>query len=138
VLLSTGDGLGRPARAGAGFLLSHQDESGRIEGFVRATYTALPFLSLHPGKESLPFQRALDFTRAAFDPSWEGSNIAWLLRCLGDAGVSSSHPLTRQTIDALSSAQRPDGSWAGEDGPQFDVSSTIDAIRALRQYGVTR
>ena len=58
-----------------------------------------------------------------------------MLRCLCDAGVPAGHPLVAFSLDLLRRTQRPDGSWAAEDGARYDVSATIDAVLAFQRYG---
>ena len=120
---------------GAEFLLARQRDDGRLEGYLRATWIALPALSVQPGRASAPFRRALAYLERRFSPEWHGSAVAWMLRCLADAGVPAGHPLVQRARTALGRWQRPDGAWDGEDGSRFDVTSTIDALRALIVYG---
>jgi hypothetical protein len=119
------------------FLLAHCDERGRLAGYLRATWMALPMLAFYPGPDSEPFHRALAVVEAAYSPDWEGAYLAWLLRCLRDAGLGADHPLVAQSLADLERRQRPDGSWAPEEneGEAQAVNATVEALRALRWYG---
>jgi hypothetical protein len=116
------------------FLLAHCDETGRLTGYLRATWIALPVLAFYLGSDSEPFQKALGVTEANYSPDWPGSYLAWLLRCLRDAGLPAEHPLAARSLADLERKQRPDGSWESEDGEEFAVSATVEALRALRGY----
>jgi hypothetical protein len=61
--------------------------------------------------------------------------LAWLLRCLLDAGLPAIHPLVSRALADLERQQRTDGSWEAEDGEAFAVSATVEALRALKGYG---
>jgi hypothetical protein len=119
------------------FLLSHADESGRLAGYLRATWIALPMLAFYPGSESAPFLRAVAVVEREFSPNWDGAYLAWLLRCLYDAGLSRQHPLVSRALGDLGSKQGPDGSWDPEEGEGETerVNSTVTALRALARYG---
>ena len=118
------------------FLLAHRDETGRLAGTLRATWIALPMLAFYPGPGSEPFRQALAAVEANFSPDWEGSYLAWLLRCLQDAGLPADHPLVGRCVADLERKQRPDGSWESEDGEEYAVGAIIDALQVLKGYGL--
>lgn len=121
----------------ADFLLAHMDASGRLEGYFRATWIALPMLAFHPGRESEPFVRAIGLVEREYSPGWDGAYLGWFLRCLRDADLPRQHALVDRSLRDLGSKQRPDGSWDPEEGEgeAGRVNSTITALRALAQYG---
>ena len=119
------------------FLLAHRDKSGKLAGYLRATWIALPMLAFYPGRDSEPFQQALTVVEANYSPDWEGSYLAWLLRCLQDAGLPVDHALVSRCLADLERKQRPDGSWRPEqgEGEEHAVNATVAALRALKDYG---
>ena len=126
------EGTGCPAD----FLLAHCDKSGRLAGYLRATWIALPMFAFYPGPNSEAFQKAVAVVQAHYSPEWQGSYLAWVLRCLGDAALPPEHPLVARSLADLEGKQRPDGSWEPEEGEgeQYAVNATIEAVRALRRY----
>ena len=116
------------------FLLAHCDETGRLAGYLRATWIALPMLAFYPGPDPDSFHRAVAVVEANYSPDWEGSYLAWLLRCLQDAGLPADHPLVARCLADLIGKQRADGSWESEDGEEFAVSATVEALRVLKGY----
>jgi squalene cyclase len=60
------------------------------------------------------------------------SNLGWLINTLYLAGVPVKHTLLDRSARLLDQCQREDGSWEAEDGPDFDVNATIEAVRALK------
>jgi hypothetical protein len=121
------------------FLLSHCDETGRIRGYLRATWLSLPMLAFYPGPQSEAYRRALSVIEVNYSDAWRGAYLAWLLRCLQDAQVPSDHRLVTRAVNDLKRQQRPDGSWEPEpgEGEEHAVNATVSALRALHAYGRT-
>jgi hypothetical protein len=71
---------------------------------------------------------------AAYSSDWKGAYLAWLLRCLQDAGLSADHPLIARCLADLERKQRPDGSWAPEEGEgqEHAVNTTVATLRVLK------
>jgi hypothetical protein len=120
------------------FLLTHRDETGRLAGYLRATWIALPMLAFYPGPDPDSFHRAVAVVEAKYSPEWQGAYLAWLLRCLQDAGLQVDHPLAARCLSDLQCKQRPDGSWGPEEGEgeKHAVNATVAALRELKRYGV--
>jgi hypothetical protein len=135
VLIRFGYAEADGTRCPADFLLAHCDDAGRLRGYLRATWIALPMLALHPGPDSESFRRALAVVEANYSPDWEGSYLAWLLRCQQDAGLPSTQPLVVRCLADLERKQHADGSWASESGEGHAVDATIGALRVLKGYG---
>jgi len=122
------------------FLIANSDHSGRLRGYLRATWLALPMLAFYPGPDPDSFNRAVRVVEDNFSQDWKGSYIAWLLRCLKDAGIISGHPLVLRAISELKRKQNIDGSWDPEEkeGDKHRINATILALRALKEYNVFR
>lgn len=120
------------------FLVANCDTSGRLKGYLRATWLALPMLAFYPGPDPESFNRAVKVVEDSFSLDWKGSYIAWLLRCLKDSGLSSDHQLVLRTISELKKKQNIDGSWDPEEGEgeEHRVNATILALRALKEYNI--
>jgi hypothetical protein len=118
------------------FLLAHCDETGRLEGYLRATWIALPMLAFYPGPDSAPFRKAVAVTEASYSPDWRGAYLAWLVRCFQDAGLPADHPLVARCLADLEHKQRLDGSWEPEEGEteEHAVDATVAALRGLKRY----
>jgi hypothetical protein len=123
-------GTGCPAR----FLLAHCDDTGRLAGYLRATWIALPMFALYPGRDTEPFRQALSVVQEHYAADWDSSCVAWLLRCLSDAGLPAETALVARCLADLEKKQRPDGSWGSEDGEEHAAGATVEALRALRAY----
>lgn len=119
------------------FLLAHCDRDGRLVGYLRATWMALPMLAFYPGRDSEAFGRAVAVIETNYSPDWDGAYLAWLLHCLHDAEVPLDHSLAARCLGDLERTQRPDGSWSPEagEGEEHAVNATLRALRAARAYG---
>jgi hypothetical protein len=135
VLIRFGYAEAEGTRCPADFLLAHCDEVGRMAGYLRATWIALPMLAFYPGRRSRVFRKSLAVVEQAFRHDWPGSYVAWLLRCLFDSGLAARNPLVRRCLEHLEASQRADGSWTSEAGEEHAVDGTIDALRVLQDYG---
>jgi len=120
------------------FLMANCDENGRLTGYLRATWIALPMLAFYAGPEPESFQKAISVVESNYSPDMEGSYLTWLLRCLKDAGLSSEHPLVDRCLTDLKKKQRKDGSWQPEtgEGEKHSVNATIGALRAFKRYNI--
>jgi len=118
------------------FLVKNSDETGRLKGYFRATWLALPMFSFYPGMDSEPFQKAINILQSNYSSDWEGSYLAWLLRCLKDADLKVNHPLVKRCLSDLKQKQRKDGSWKPEvgEGKKHAVNATIETLRAFKSY----
>jgi hypothetical protein len=122
------------------FLLANCDSSGRLKGYLRATWLALPMLAFYPGPDPETFNTAIRVVEENFSPDWKGAYIAWLIRSLKDAGLSSDHSLVKKSISELENKQKNDGSWDPEEGEgeEHRVNATICALRAFNEYNLLK
>ena len=56
----------------------------------------------------------------------------WLAAAMRRVGLGSDDWLLTAARKRLTETQRSDGGWPSDDGPAFDVHTTLTAIRALR------
>ncbi len=64
-------------------------------------------------------------------PDMSPSDVASLTATLRRVGLSADDWLLQAARRRLTDTQRHDGAWESDDGPAFDVHSTLVAIRAL-------
>ncbi|MEU6074478.1 prenyltransferase/squalene oxidase repeat-containing protein [Micromonospora sp. NPDC047074] len=65
-------------------------------------------------------------------PELSPSDVAWLAATLRRAGIDGEDWLMARARRRLTETQRSDGGWESDDGHQFDVHTTLRAIRACR------
>lgn len=118
----------------ADFLTKNSDKKGRLTGYLRASWIALPLFAVYPGPHSSPFKHALAVVEGEYSTEWQGSYLAWLLRCLRDAELPIENTLVARALRDLDEKQRDDGSWEAEDGEEHAVDATVQALRAFKGY----
>ena len=65
-------------------------------------------------------------------PDMTPADVAWLAMAFRRVGMSADDWLMVAARKRLTETQRTDGGWPSDDGPAFDVHTTLAAIRALR------
>lgn len=115
------------------FLVANLNE-GYLPGFLHANWLAaglLYSLGEHKSSESI-----LTYLHSKL-PVLEASNLAWLINALCIMGISSDHQLIADAINKLRTLQHEDGRWVSEDGEWQDVHTTLESIRAIRQFAAS-
>lgn len=74
----------------------------------------------------------VQLTLAERVPGMNASDAAWMGAALRRVGIDADDPLLVAVRTRLSELQRTDGGWLSDDGPAFDVHTTLTAIRAVR------
>jgi prenyltransferase beta subunit len=114
------------------FLIKHQRKNGAFEGFKHTTWIAASLFAMVYGKECNVTEGCLEFLAEIPQDQWVPSQIAWLLWSLISANFKEDNKFVRRFLDLLVKSQNPDGSFASEDGREFAVSTTIEAIKVLK------
>ncbi|GAA5192951.1 hypothetical protein GCM10023322_53660 [Rugosimonospora acidiphila] len=65
-------------------------------------------------------------------PEMSPTDVAWLAATFERVGMSGDDWLMAAARKRLTETQASDGGWHSDDGPAFDVHTTLAAIRALR------
>jgi len=114
------------------FLINYRKESGAFEGFKHNTWIAASLFAMVYGKRCRVTREGLEFLAKIPEDQWIASQIAWLLWCLSSASFTKSNKFVIHFLNLLSKSQNPDGSFASEDGKEFSVSATLEAIEVLK------
>ena len=118
------------------FLLSYQDEEGKFYGYLHSTWIGTSALLMADSGYLVSARKGLNYLEKRAAEAWEASQIAWSLTSFARAGLSGSHPLVEKLLQQLTQKQRPDGSWTSEDGDAYAVEATVNALWALKLYGL--
>ncbi|MFX1312394.1 MAG: prenyltransferase/squalene oxidase repeat-containing protein [Promethearchaeota archaeon] len=118
------------------FLIANCDKSGRMKGYLRATWLALPMLAFYSGDDPKIFNMAVKVVEDNFSNDWRGGYIAWLINCLKDAGLKINHSLVSLALSEVIRKQNLDGSWDPEEGEgeEYRVDATLSVLKALKRY----
>ena len=65
-------------------------------------------------------------------PDMTPADVAWLASAFRRVGMSADDWLLVAARKRLTETQRTDGGWPSDDGPAFDVHTTLAVLRALR------
>lgn len=125
--------LREPLRA-AGYLEARLGDDGRLGRSFLHTHWLAGGLWWRLGQIGLA-ELVFGYLQQRLGADFPASNLGWLVNSLLIAGVPSSHPLVDAAASQLEQCQQADGRWASEDGPDYDVHSTLEALRALRLCG---
>jgi hypothetical protein len=120
------------ASAAAGYLLTQLDQDGRLPSFLHTHWLAGGLFFRLEWNESV--ERILAYLGSRIK-DLPASNLAWILITLISAGISTNHSLVVNAAELLEQSQKDDGRWPSEDGPDYDVHSTLEAVRALYLCG---
>jgi len=115
-------GRGRPAARAADYLVAHIGADRRLPSYLHAHWLSVPVLrSYGYESEADGFVWMLASRLDGLGPT----SLAWMIDVLRDEVIAEEARLK------LGGLQRSDGSWAAEVGPDRDVETTLQAIRAL-------
>jgi hypothetical protein len=118
-----------PPSLAAKHISEYLDPGGRLPSYLHAHWLAAG-LWLRLGWDE-PAKLVLGYLSTSL-PEMHPSNLAWMLTSLRIAGLPASHSLIQAAASRLQDCQAPDGHWPSEDGPLWDISSTLEALRALK------
>jgi hypothetical protein len=116
----------------ANYLHAHLGEDGRLPGFLHSHWLAGSLWHRTGWQE--PAKRVFGYLNKRIN-DLAVSNLAWLLTTLSAGGLRIDHPLVDLALDIMEQSQQDDGRWVSEDGPDQDVHTTLEALRALSISG---
>jgi prenyltransferase beta subunit len=116
------------------FLINYRRENGAFEGYRHNTWVAASLFAMVYDKRCNVTIRGLQYLAEIPEEQWIPSQIAWLLWCLGTANFTGKNKFVKHFLNLLLKSQNPDGSFVSEDGREFSVSATIEAIKVLKFF----
>jgi len=120
------------ANRAAAYLQARLDEKGHMPSFPHTHWLAAGLwyrLNWQEPAERIARHLGRQLAELA------ASNLAWLIITLRCAGVPARHTLVDQAASLLEQSQHQDGRWPSEDGADWDVHATLEALRSLRLCG---
>jgi len=118
------------------FLINYRREDSAFEGFKHNTWIATSLFAMVYGERCNVTREGLKFLAEIPEDQWIPSQIAWLLWCLSSANFTKNNRFVKYFLNLLSKSQNLDGSFASEDGREFSVSATLEAIKVLKYFRV--
>ncbi|PWB55775.1 MAG: hypothetical protein C3F13_03645 [Anaerolineales bacterium] len=117
------------------FLIRNQDETGKFYGYLHTTWIATSVFLMSGTRYRNIADMGLKVLANTPTSELDDSQIAWAVDCLSRGGLTGEHPFVSVCLAQLLQRQKEDGSWAAEDGENFAVGATIQAIKVLKRYG---
>jgi hypothetical protein len=118
----------------ASFLIRHLDEDGRLPSYLHAHWLAGGLWTLLGWRQ--PVESVTSYLSARLH-DLAASNLSWLITTYLAAGTPPTHPLLEAAASLLAQQQQDGGHWQSEDGPEHDVSATLEALYALAGCGIS-
>lgn len=131
-----------PFEHAVAFISRHQDDFGRLPGYLHSNWLGTSAFLLVPTDEfqlngyAQSIENGLRYLDALPFEDWDDSQIAWAVDCLTRAGLPETHLWLQKALPELVRRQAADGSWSSEDGPAFAASATVSAIKVLKRHGL--
>jgi hypothetical protein len=121
------------ALQGARFLSAYLDENGKMPSFLQAHWLCAGLWErLEMVDEA---ERVLAYLTGRV-AELSASQLAWMVTALRIAGLPAEDALIQIALPNLEPSQQEDGSWASDDGPDFDVHTTLETLYALKLCGI--
>jgi hypothetical protein len=114
------------------FLKDCQNEVGKIEGFLHNSWIGISVFAMESGWESVKVRKGITYLESV--KGWEPSQISWMLWCFVIAHIPKENPFAARMLHELPLRQRLDGSFASEDGDEFAVNATIEALKVISLF----
>ncbi len=116
-------------KAAAGHVAGRLLPDGSWPSFLAAGWHAAVLLH---GQQMYYESARVQFVLGDRLPGMSAADVASLAAALRRVGVGSDDWLWQAARKRLGQTQRTDGGWDSDDGPAFDVHTTLTAIRACR------
>jgi hypothetical protein len=134
-LIQLGYKKSQAVQRAVGFLLKNRNEEGKFAGFLHSTWLSIGVFGQLKGSESDIVKNALKVIDQNIEKLRDGAgDFAWCLECFYVAGLTKENPTVKKCIDELVNLQQENGAWLSADGEKFTVSTTINVLRALKNY----
>jgi squalene cyclase len=118
------------------YLIRNQDKSGYFFGYLHTTWIATAVLLILGERYATIANLGIQALSERPLAEWDDSQIAWALDCLSRGGLPKTHAFVEACLGELFCRQKPNGSWASEDGEAFALGATIQVLKVLKRYGM--
>jgi hypothetical protein len=116
----------------AKFLASNLAKSGKLSSFKQAEWlSAGIWYQIGMMKEA---NQAIKHLEIILD-DFSANNLTWMISALRIAKVPANYMIIAEAADKLILKQKSTGQWPSDDGPGYDVHTTLEALYALKQCG---
>lgn len=124
-----GDGKTERVPQGLQFLARHQAPSGAFAGFRHNTWLAVAVMGMLRGWGTPGVRQGLDYLASIPAGQWVPSQLSWMLWTFLKGGIPAGCSFFCRMFGLLLQKQNSDGSFLAEDGPEYAVNATIEALK---------
>jgi len=111
------------------YLVQKIDERGQLPSFMQTHWLAVGiWRKIEMVKQAEQVIRYLETRLGDFS----ANNLTWMITALRMVDIPAKHPLIAEALDRLMSLQQKNGSWPSDDGSEFDIHTTLEALFALK------
>jgi len=118
---------------GIEFLLQNRTKNGKINGYLLSNWIAIAIFSKLRDSESEIVKDFISVIGDNLEKILGTSDAVWCLRCFLDGGVSSKNYILKILLEDIYKSQKSDGRWESVDGSEFDIKTTLEIVRLLKQ-----
>ncbi len=115
--------------AASAYLSRYLKDDGTLPSFVHTQWLAASLWYYLDQYE--PAYRVFSSLQKRLEGDVSAGNLVWLIASLHDARIPMKHPLLENATHLLEQKQKEDGRWESDDGPPFDVRTTLEVIRVM-------
>jgi hypothetical protein len=113
----------------ASYLADRLDEKGRIPSFLQTHWLAVGMWQAVGHVQQT--EQVMQYLRTRLG-DFSANNLTWMIVALRTAGVPAGQILIAEALTKLTSLQQENGQWPSDDGPEYDVHTTLEALFALK------
>ena len=116
-------------RKAASFLSGQMDQVGHLSSFLQTHWLAGGiWYGIGMTQQA---EQVVEYLQTRLD-DFSANNLSWMITTLRSVDVASHHPLLTKAVEKLAISQHSDGGWQSDDGPSYDVHTTLEALYALK------
>ena len=136
-LIQLGYGESKAVKKATEFLLKNRDAEGKFAGFLHSTWISVAVFGQLKGSDSEVVKKALRVIERNISRIEDSAaDLIWCLECFHVAGIFKDASIVKRCIKRVIDLQKENGAWTSGDGEKYNVSTTINALRVLKMYGV--
>jgi squalene cyclase len=111
------------------YLANNLDEKDHLSSFLQTQWLSVGLWQAI-GLAKLPEQVMHYLEKRLGD--FSANNLTWLITTLRTVKISANQMLISEALARLVSLQQKNGQWQSDDGQEFDVHTTLEALFALK------
>jgi len=111
------------------YLKEHLEENGQLPSFAQTHWLSAGIW--HALGMAGQIEKVMRYLMNRLD-DFSANNLTWMITALRVVKIPADQPLILEALSRLESLQQVDGYWQSDDGPEYDVHTTLEALFALK------